>query len=92
MVSPLLFNADIDSTMKKNFQGRPGVQFGDVDFITDLMFTDDGAVFANNNADTTDILYDIASTAKPDGLTINIYKTVHKKSHDNGWFTGRCLP
>lgn len=75
VVSPLLFNAVIDSTMKKNFQGRPCVQSGDVDFITGLMFADDSAVFANNNEEATDILYDITSTANPDGLTINIYKT-----------------
>lgn len=73
--SPLLFNAVINSIMKKIFQGRPGVQFRDVEFITDLMFTDDSAVLAKNNAGATDILYDITSTAKPDGLTINIDKT-----------------
>lgn len=46
----------IDSIMRKAFQGRTGVQFGDVDVITNLMFADDSAVFANVDEDATDIL------------------------------------
>lgn len=37
----------IDSIMSKAFQSRMGVQFGDVDIISNLMFADNSAVFAN---------------------------------------------
>jgi Reverse transcriptase (RNA-dependent DNA polymerase) len=39
------------------------------------MFADDSAVFANSDAEATDILYNIANAARPYGLKINVEKT-----------------
>jgi hypothetical protein len=44
-------------------------------FLTDLMFADDSAIFADTDAEATDILYHIASIAQSYGLRINIDKT-----------------
>ena len=61
--------------MRKVFQGRRGVQYDEGHFATDLMFPDDSAILANDDAEATDILYDIARTAQPYGLRINADKT-----------------
>ncbi|KAI2650200.1 putative 149 kDa protein [Labeo rohita] len=44
-------------------------------FVTDLMFADDSAIFAQDDAGATDILYDIARHARPYGLKISAEKT-----------------
>lgn len=43
--------------------------------MTDLMFADNNAILANNDAEATDILYDIARVAQSYGLKINADKT-----------------
>ena len=75
VVSPLLFNVVIDTIMRKVFQGRCGVQYDKDNFATDLMFADDSAILANDNAEATDILRDIARIAQSYGLKINVDKT-----------------
>uniref|UniRef100_A0A914X3Y7 Reverse transcriptase domain-containing protein n=1 Tax=Plectus sambesii TaxID=2011161 RepID=A0A914X3Y7_9BILA len=52
-----------------------GVQLGEADFITDLAYADDSAIFANNDAEATDILNAVAHAARPYGLHINVGKT-----------------
>ena len=74
-VSPLLFNVVIDAIMRAVFANRRGVQFDVDQFITDLMFADDSAIFADSDADATDILHDIAQVAQSYGLKINAEKT-----------------
>lgn len=64
-----------DAIMRKVFAGRQGVQFDSNDSVTDLMFAVDRAIFAKGDADATDILHDIAQTAKSYGLEINVDKT-----------------
>ncbi|VDP46440.1 unnamed protein product [Heligmosomoides polygyrus] len=61
--------------MRKVFSGRQGVQIGDNQFVTDLMFADYSAIFADTDAEANDILREIAATALPYGLTINAEKT-----------------
>ena len=61
--------------MRKAFKGKRGVQFGLNNFLTDLMFADDSAVFADANAKATNILYNIAHIAQSYGLKINADKT-----------------
>ncbi|RXN17950.1 hypothetical protein ROHU_026500 [Labeo rohita] len=51
------------------------VQFADDQFVTDLMFADDSAIFVQDDAEATDILYDIARHARPYGLKISAEKT-----------------
>ncbi|KAL0153085.1 hypothetical protein M9458_051610, partial [Cirrhinus mrigala] len=65
VASPLLFNIVIDAIMRRAFDGRRGVQFADDQFVTDLMFADDSGIFAQDDAEATDILYDIAATLDP---------------------------
>lgn len=43
--------------------------------MTDLTFADDSAIFMNDDIEATDILYDIAHTAKSFELEINTDKT-----------------
>ena len=43
--------------------------------MTDNMFADDSAIFADNDTEATDALYDIARRAKSYGLIINADKT-----------------
>ena len=63
--------------MREAFKGKRGVQFGLNNFLTDLMFADDSAVFANADADAeaTNILYNNAHIAQSYGLKINANKT-----------------
>ncbi|RXN27750.1 hypothetical protein ROHU_019759 [Labeo rohita] len=61
--------------MRRAFDGCRGVQFADDQFVTDLMFADDSAIFAHDDAEATDILYDIARHARPYGLKISAEKT-----------------
>ncbi|KAL0192339.1 hypothetical protein M9458_010635, partial [Cirrhinus mrigala] len=75
VASLLLFNIVIDAIMRRAFDGRRGVQFADDQFVTDLMFADDSAIFAQDDAEATDILYDIACHARPYGLKISAEKT-----------------
>ena len=49
VASPLLFNTVVDAIMREAFKSKRGVQFG-LNFLTDLMFADDSAVFANADA------------------------------------------
>ncbi|VDO18840.1 unnamed protein product [Heligmosomoides polygyrus] len=60
--------------MRKVFSGRQGVQIGDNQFVTDLMFADDSAIFANTDAEANDILRIIAAIALPYRLTVNAEK------------------
>uniref|UniRef100_A0A8C9WNT6 Reverse transcriptase domain-containing protein n=1 Tax=Scleropages formosus TaxID=113540 RepID=A0A8C9WNT6_SCLFO len=60
VASPLLFNIVIDAIMRKAFEGRCGVQYNENNFLTDLMFADDSAIFADTDAEATNILCQIA--------------------------------
>ena len=75
VVSPLLFNTVVDAIMREAFKSRRGVQFGLNNFLTDLMFADDSAVFANVDVEATSILCNIAHIAQSYGLKINADKT-----------------
>lgn len=75
VISPLLFNTVIDAIMRKVFEARAGVVFDATRFITDLMFADDSAFFADSDTEATEILGDIADAAAPYGLKINADKT-----------------
>ena len=75
VASPLLFNVVIDAIMRKVFKDRHGIQFGADDRATDLMFADDSAVLAEDDAEATHILYDIAHISQTFGLKINTEKT-----------------
>ncbi|EYC36865.1 hypothetical protein Y032_0849g2671 [Ancylostoma ceylanicum] len=63
VISPQLFNIVVDAFMKKVFDGRSGVQYGDNQFLTDLMFVDDSAIFAETVT--------VAEVAESYGLRIN---------------------
>ena len=71
----MLFNMVVDAVMRKVFTNRCGVQFGENEFITDLMFADDSVVFADTEAEASAIIHDIKDAAYPYGLTINADKT-----------------
>ena len=73
--SPILFNTVVDAIMRKVFIDRRGVQFGDNDYITDLMFADDSLIFADTEAEASVIIHDIKSSACSYDLTINADKT-----------------
>jgi CRISPR/Cas system CSM-associated protein Csm2 small subunit len=75
VASPLLFNIVIDAIMRETFENRRGVQYDVNNFLTDLMFADDSAIFADTDAEATDILYHIARIAQSYGLRINADKT-----------------
>uniref|UniRef100_A0A914XPG8 Reverse transcriptase domain-containing protein n=1 Tax=Plectus sambesii TaxID=2011161 RepID=A0A914XPG8_9BILA len=75
VASPLLFNVVIDAIVRAAFANRHGVQYDVDQFITDLMFADDSAVFADTDAEATDTLYNIARIAQSYGLKINAEKT-----------------
>ncbi|EYC27241.1 hypothetical protein Y032_0009g600 [Ancylostoma ceylanicum] len=75
VISPQLFNIVVDAIMKKVFDGRSGVQYGDNQFLTDLMFADDSAIFAETDTEATDIISSIAEVAESYGLRINGDKT-----------------
>ena len=61
--------------MREAFKNKRGVQFGLNNFLTDLMFADDSAVFADADAKATNILYNITHIAQSYGLKINADKT-----------------
>ncbi|MCP6711231.1 hypothetical protein NL489_28185, partial [Klebsiella pneumoniae] len=65
----------VEAIMREVFKDRHGVKFGDQHHITDLMFADDSAIFASDDANTTDILNHVTQAAKPYGLQINAEKT-----------------
>ncbi|EYC03920.1 hypothetical protein Y032_0091g2500 [Ancylostoma ceylanicum] len=75
VISPQFFNIVVDAIMKKVFDGRSGVQYGDNQFLTDLMFADDSAIFAETYTEATDIISSIAEVAESYGLRINGDKT-----------------
>lgn len=75
VLSPLLFNVVVDAIMRSVFNGRLGVQFDAEQYLTDLAFADDSAIFANDDAEATDILFQVARTALTYGLRINAEKT-----------------
>ncbi|RXN27394.1 hypothetical protein ROHU_020086 [Labeo rohita] len=56
------------------FKIKTGVRQDD-QFVTDLMFADDSAIFVQDDAEAADILYDIARHARPYGLKISAKKT-----------------
>ena len=60
--------------MREAFKGRR-IQFGLNNFLTDLMFSNDSAVFADADARVTNSLYNIAHIAQSYGLKINADKT-----------------
>ena len=70
VASPLL----VDAIMREAYKGKRGVHFGLNNFLTDLIFTDDSAVFADEDAEATCILYNIAHIAQSYGLKINQIK------------------
>uniref|UniRef100_A0A8C9V5H6 Reverse transcriptase domain-containing protein n=1 Tax=Scleropages formosus TaxID=113540 RepID=A0A8C9V5H6_SCLFO len=76
VASPLLFNIVTDAIMRKAFEGRCGVQYDVNNFLTDLMFADNSAIFADTDAEATDILRQIVHKTKvmtTDGSEANIH-------------------
>ena len=61
--------------MRKIFTSRYSAQFGENEFITDLMFADDSVIFADTQAEAFVIIYDIKDVAYPYDLAINANKT-----------------
>ncbi|EYC40231.1 hypothetical protein Y032_0623g763 [Ancylostoma ceylanicum] len=75
VISPLLFNTVVDAIMRSVMKNRIGVEFGRGQFITDLMYADDLAIFANDEDEAISILHDISMISEAYGLTINADKT-----------------
>ncbi|EYB84735.1 hypothetical protein Y032_0311g2149 [Ancylostoma ceylanicum] len=75
VISPLLFNTVVDAIMRSVMKNRIGVEFGRGQFITDLMYADDIAIFANDEDEAMSILHDISMISKAYGPTINAEKT-----------------
>jgi hypothetical protein len=75
VLSPALFNTVVDAIMRKAFDGQRGVQFGQDQYVTDLMYADDSAVFAETETEASEILQRIKTAAYPYGLKINADKT-----------------
>ena len=73
--SPLLFNIVVDAIMRKVFEARCGVQYDVNNYLTDLMYADDSAILAEEDAEATGILQDLALVAQIYGLEINEDKT-----------------
>uniref|UniRef100_A0A914X7K8 Reverse transcriptase domain-containing protein n=1 Tax=Plectus sambesii TaxID=2011161 RepID=A0A914X7K8_9BILA len=61
--------------MRKAFEDRHGVQYDVNNFLTNLIFADDSAIFTNTDTEATDIFYHIAHIAQSYGLRINADKT-----------------
>ena len=64
VASPLLFNTVVDDIMRKEFKDKRGVQFGLNNFFTFMMLADDSVVFADADAEATNLLYNIAHIAQ----------------------------
>ncbi|EYC42585.1 hypothetical protein Y032_0526g2951 [Ancylostoma ceylanicum] len=64
VISPQLFNIVVDAIMKKVSDGRSGVQYGDNQFLTEIMLADDSAIFAETDTEATDIISSIAEVAE----------------------------
>ncbi|KAK6032379.1 reverse transcriptase [Ostertagia ostertagi] len=75
VISPTLFNVVMDAVMRKTFNGRQGVQYGEGGFLTDLMFADDSAIFAETDEEATNIMCSLSEIAQSYGLKINAEKT-----------------
>ncbi len=75
VASPILFNAVIDSIMRRAVKNKQGVKYGIDGYATDLAFADDSAILADTDAEANDILNDISRFTDPFGLKINIDKT-----------------
>ena len=71
----IVFNTVVDAIMRKVFTDRRGVQFGDNDYITDLMFADDSVIFTDTEAKASAIIHDIKNAAYSYDLTIDADKT-----------------
>ncbi|KAK6056685.1 hypothetical protein COOONC_05807 [Cooperia oncophora] len=65
----------MDAVMRKTFNGRQGVQYGEGGFLTDLMFADDSAIFAETDEEATNIMCSLSEIAQSYGLKINAEKT-----------------
>ncbi|VDP24430.1 unnamed protein product [Heligmosomoides polygyrus] len=89
VLSLLLFNSVVDAIMREVFSGQQAVQIGEDQFVTDLMFADDSAVFADSDAEANKILQEIAAIALSYGLTMNAEKT--KTLTTNGSPCTLCL-
>ncbi|CAF0987987.1 unnamed protein product [Adineta ricciae] len=72
VASPLLFNIVVDAVMRKVFKNRHGVQFGDNEFITDLMFADDSVVFAESESEASEVIQNVKDAAYPYGLIVKL--------------------
>ena len=75
VLSPLLFNTVVDVIMRKVFTDRHGTLYDANQSITDLMYADDSAIFADEDHEASLILRDIQEAARPFGLKINTDKT-----------------
>ncbi|EYC33441.1 hypothetical protein Y032_0002g802 [Ancylostoma ceylanicum] len=64
VISPQLFNIVVDAIMKKVSDGRSGVQYGDNQFLTEIMLADDSAISAKTDTEATDIISSIAEVAE----------------------------
>ena len=91
VASPLLFNTVVDAIMREAFKGKRGVQFGLNKFLTDLMFADDSAIFADADEEATNILYNIAHIAQSYGLKINAYKRYYFNYNKSDHIQRKCL-
>ena len=65
----------VDAIMREAFKGKRGVQFGLNNFLTDLIFANDSAVFVDADAEATGILCNILHIAQSYGLKIIADKT-----------------
>uniref|UniRef100_A0A914V3Q0 Reverse transcriptase domain-containing protein n=1 Tax=Plectus sambesii TaxID=2011161 RepID=A0A914V3Q0_9BILA len=70
VLSPLLFNTVVDAVMRKVFDTRQGIQYGEDQYINDLMYADDSAILAEDEGEATDLLHKVAAEAEPYGLKI----------------------
>uniref|UniRef100_A0A914X9I5 Reverse transcriptase domain-containing protein n=1 Tax=Plectus sambesii TaxID=2011161 RepID=A0A914X9I5_9BILA len=61
--------------MRKVFDTRQGMQYGEDQYINDLMYADDSAILAEDEDEATDLLHRVAAEAEPYGLKINAGKT-----------------
>lgn len=75
VLSPLLFNVMMDHVMGKVFSKRRGVEVGQGDFFTDLLYADDSAFFTETDEEAETILNEIAVVGEKVGLRINAAKT-----------------
>lgn len=66
----ILFNAVIDSIMRRAFKDKQGIKYGINGYVTDLAFAGDSAILADMDAEANDILNYISRFTDPFSLKI----------------------